>query len=75
MENTIEKSIAKAGETMLKNIGGPFGADHIDFRDDFMYDSIKNDVKDENVLKLISKGRDKCLTLFQECQSLQNTIY
>ncbi len=155
MENIIEKSIAKARETMLKNIGGPFGAavidkngtilsvssnrvlgdndptahaevnaireackvkktydltgctiyttcypcpmclsaiiwsnikevyygctpedaDNIGFRDDFMYDFIKNDVKDENVLKLISEGRDKCLQLFQEYQSLHKTIY
>lgn len=53
----------------------PSDADSIGFRDDFIYDFIKDGCKDENVLKLSPKERDNCLSLFHEYTEANKTIY
>ena len=45
----------------------------IGFRDDFIYNYIKN--PNEKTLKLEQVGHDGCLELFKEYQSKQKEIY
>ncbi len=49
-------------------------AENIGFRDDFIYDFIKNNNKGE-VLELEELDRDKCIELFKEYQKNNKTIY
>lgn len=48
-------------------------AENIGFRDDFIYNFIKN--KDEKTLKLQQMDRDQCIKLFEEYSRLNKTIY
>ena len=48
-------------------------AEDIGFRDDFIYNYIKN--KDKNILDLIELSRDDCLSLFREYQDKNKKIY
>ena len=48
-------------------------AKEIGFRDDFIYNYIKN--PNEKTLKLEQVGHDGCLELFKEYQSKQKEIY
>lgn len=50
-------------------------ADKIGFRDDFIYEFIKNNATDKNVLDLEQEDRDTCLTIFNEYQSKNKDIY
>ncbi len=50
-------------------------ADKIGFRDDFIYEFIKNNATDKNVLDLKQEDRDTCLTIFNEYQSKNKDIY
>ena len=50
-------------------------AENIGFRDDFMYDFIRNNMSNENTLKLSEFGREDCLKLFNEYQSKDRTLY
>ena len=50
-------------------------ADKIGFRDDFIYEFIKNNASDKNVLDLEQEDRDTCLTIFNEYQSKNKDIY
>ncbi len=50
-------------------------ADKIGFRDDFIYDFIKNNAKDTNILNLEEQERDSCLTLFQEYHEKDKELY
>lgn len=47
----------------------------IGFRDDFIYDFIKQGAKDKTILDLEEQERERCLTLFQEYQSKSKTLY
>ena len=48
-------------------------AEGIGFRDDFIYNYIKN--KDNDILDLIELSRDDCLNLFREYQDKNKKIY
>ena len=48
-------------------------ADKIGFRDDFIYDYLKDN--NEEVLKLTNVSQDECLELFKEYESKNGTIY
>lgn len=48
-------------------------AEDIGFRDDFIYNYIKN--KDNDILDLIELSRDDCLSLFREYQDKNKKIY
>ena len=50
-------------------------ADAIGFRDDFIYDFVKSDIKDPDILGMNLKYRDECLKLFQEYQESHKEIY
>ncbi|MBN2540852.1 MAG: nucleoside deaminase [Bacilli bacterium] len=50
-------------------------AGNIGFRDDFIYDFIKDNAKDTNVLDLENQDRDHCLTLFEEYQEKEKEMY
>ncbi|MDP2425533.1 MAG: nucleoside deaminase [bacterium] len=50
-------------------------AAQIGFRDDFMYDFIKGDLKDIQVLDLENKNREECLVLFQEYHDKDKELY
>ena len=48
-------------------------ADKIGFRDDFIYDYLKDN--NEDVLKLTNVSHRECLELFKEYESKKGTIY
>lgn len=48
-------------------------AEDIGFRDDFIYNYIKEN--NDNILKLINLDHDKCLELFKEYQAKNKEIY
>jgi guanine deaminase len=50
-------------------------AAQIGFRDDFMYDFIKGDLLDIQVLDLENKNREECLVLFKEYHDKNKEIY
>ena len=50
-------------------------AAQIGFRDDFMYDFIKGDLKDVQVLDLENKNREECLVLFKEYHEKDKELY
>jgi len=50
-------------------------ADHIGFRDDFMYQFIREGMQDREVLSLEESEREACLALFKEYQERSGTIY
>ena len=53
----------------------PEDAEHIGFRDDFMYRFIENKCKDKSVLDMAELDRDDCLKLFEEYSKKNKTIY
>ena len=53
----------------------PKDAEAIGFRDDFIYEFINNGLKDEKTLKIVELDRKQCLTLFEEYQKQNKTIY
>ena len=53
----------------------PEDAEHIGFRDDFMYRFIENKCQDKSVLDLTELNRAECLQLFNEYQQKSKTIY
>jgi guanine deaminase len=53
----------------------PEDADAIGFRDDMIYDVIRNPEKTAGILHTEEKFRDECLTLFQEYDAKSKTIY
>lgn len=53
----------------------PEDADEIGFRDDFIYNFIKEDCSDTNVLELEECGREDCLELFEEYKNTNKTVY
>lgn len=53
----------------------PEDADSIGFRDDFIYEFIRNDLSDTNILKLDEKYREECLKLFKEYDAMDKEIY
>ncbi|MDZ4197509.1 MAG: nucleoside deaminase [Candidatus Izemoplasmatales bacterium] len=50
-------------------------AAQIGFRDDFMYDFIKGDLKDIQVFDLENKNREECLVLFKEYHDKNKELY
>lgn len=53
----------------------PEDAEHIGFRDDFMYRFIENKCHDKSVLDLAELDRDDCLKLFAEYSQKNKVIY
>lgn len=53
----------------------PKDAEKIGFRDDFIYEFIKGDCADKNVMKLNELNRAECLTLFKEYHEKQKELY
>ena len=53
----------------------PEDAEHIGFRDDFMYRFIEDKCKDKSVLDMAELDRDDCLKLFEEYSKKNKTIY
>lgn len=53
----------------------PEDAEHIGFRDDFMYRFIEDKCKDKSVLDMAELDRDDCLRLFEEYSKKNKTIY
>jgi len=53
----------------------PEDADSIGFRDDFIYDFIKGDMKDKEILTIDEGERDACLRLFKEYKDKGKVIY
>ena len=53
----------------------PEDAEHIGFRDDFMYRFIEGKCKEKNVLDMAELDRDECLRLFAEYKQKAKTIY
>mgnify|MGYP004492859443 CR=1 FL=1 len=53
----------------------PEDAEHIGFRDDFMYRFIEDKCKDKSVLDIAELDRDDCLKLFEEYSKKNKTIY
>ncbi len=50
-------------------------ADEIGFRDDYIYEFIKNNSSDKNILDLEEQERDVCLKLFNEYQEKDKELY
>lgn len=50
-------------------------AEHIGFRDDFIYRFIEKKCQDKTVLDMAELDREDCLTLFAEYQQKNKTIY
>jgi len=50
-------------------------ADAIGFRDDFIYEFIKNNSQDKNILDLEEQEKESCLTLFQEYKDKEKQLY
>lgn len=50
-------------------------ADRIGFRDDFIYQFIREGMRDLTVLNLEESHREACVQLFKEYQALSGTIY
>lgn len=50
-------------------------AAQIGFRDDFIYDFIKHDCKDSDVVEMVPLGRETCIKLFEEYKENEKTIY
>ncbi len=53
----------------------PEDADEIGFRDDFIYDFIKGDMRDKEILEIAEDERDECLELFAEYKRMNKVIY
>lgn len=53
----------------------PEDAEHIGFRDDFIYRYIENKCNDKSVLDMVELDRTDCLKLFEEYQQKSKTIY
>lgn len=53
----------------------PEDAEHIGFRDDFIYRYIENKCNDKSVLDMVELDRADCLKLFEEYQQKSKTIY
>lgn len=53
----------------------PEDAEHIGFRDDFMYRFIEAECRDKSVLDMAELDRADCLKLFEEYQQKAKTIY
>lgn len=53
----------------------PEDAEHIGFRDDFMYRFIENKCKDKSVLDMAELDRADCLKLFEEYSQKNKVIY
>lgn len=53
----------------------PEDAEHIGFRDDFIYRYIENKCNDKSVLDIVELDRTDCLKLFEEYQQKSKTIY
>jgi guanine deaminase len=53
----------------------PIDADHIGFRDDFIYQFMNSHCQDPSVLHLEEFDRDSCLHLFEEYQKKNFNIY
>ena len=53
----------------------PKDAEHIGFRDDFIYHFIKNGNEDKNVLELAQTNRETCMELFEEYAEKEKEIY
>lgn len=50
-------------------------ADKIGFRDDFIYEFIRNNQSDKNILVLEETEKSSCLSLFQEYQEKNKELY
>jgi guanine deaminase len=50
-------------------------ADEIGFRDEFIYEFIKNNAKDKSILDLEEQERVYCLKLFKEYQDMNKELY
>jgi len=50
-------------------------ADKIGFRDDFIYEFIKNNSKNKNILDLEEQERESCLNIFKEYQEKDKQLY
>jgi guanine deaminase len=50
-------------------------ADKIGFRDDFIYDFVRDGMQDVSILRLTEAYRDECLDLFNEYHLKQKTLY
>ncbi len=53
----------------------PADAEKIGFRDDFIYNFIRNDCMDSEVLELHGMSREECVELFEEYSEKNKTIY
>lgn len=53
----------------------PEDAEHIGFRDDFIYKFIENKCQNKDVLEINELDREECLKLFEEYKKLNKTIY
>lgn len=53
----------------------PKDAEEIGFRDDFIYEFIKNNMSDSNTLELEQINHEECLKLFEEYASKEKEIY
>lgn len=53
----------------------PKDAEAIGFRDDFIYDFIKKDCTDPNVLQFSEDCRSECLSLFKEYKEKNKALY
>ncbi len=53
----------------------PKDAEAIGFRDQFMYDFIKDGLDNERILRLLPKGRELCLELFELYDKQNKAIY
>lgn len=53
----------------------PKDADAIGFRDDFMYDFIKGDCKDESILKFEQTAHDESIKLFEDYYQQGKELY
>jgi len=53
----------------------PKDAEHIGFRDEFIYDFIKGNSSDKSVMNFEELNKDECLTLFEEYHRNQKELY
>jgi guanine deaminase len=53
----------------------PSDADKIGFRDDFIYEYIKGNCSNKEVLELEEIDREKCLKLFEEYKEMDKEMY
>ena len=53
----------------------PEDAAEIGFRDDYIYDFIKGEMKEESILSLKQLDRDECIKLFEEYKNKGKEIY